>query len=260
MLKDPWFTVTEIAEDTYAISEYGHWEQVHSFLLIGQERAALIDTGMGIGSMKGIIDQLTTKPIIVVTTHVHTDHIGSHGEFDELAVHEKDVDWLENGIEGLTLARIRHDVARDITKPTPATFIPEKYTPFTGKVSLILHDGDEVDLGERRLSIIHTPGHSPGHIVILDKKERLLFTGDLLYDTTPVYAFYPSTSPQNLTASLKKISQLENITQVFGSHNTLGLPPSILKEAGEAADYLIAEELDTFGTGIHQFEHFSVQF
>ena len=46
MLKDPWFTIQKIDEKTYAISEYGHWEKVHSFLLIGSEKTALIDTGL----------------------------------------------------------------------------------------------------------------------------------------------------------------------------------------------------------------------
>lgn len=71
MLQDAWFTVQQINDDTFAISEYGHWEKVHSFLLIGEDKAALIDTGLGIDSMKRITDQLTTKPIEVITTHVH---------------------------------------------------------------------------------------------------------------------------------------------------------------------------------------------
>lgn len=65
-------------------------------MLIGEERAALIDTGLGIDNIKRITDQLTDLPIIVLTTHVHTDHIGSHQEFDTIYVHEDDADWLIN--------------------------------------------------------------------------------------------------------------------------------------------------------------------
>jgi glyoxylase-like metal-dependent hydrolase (beta-lactamase superfamily II) len=68
---DPWFTVQGLDSKTFAISEYGHWEKVHSFLLLGETRAALIDTGLGIDSIKRITDQLTDLPIIVLTTHVH---------------------------------------------------------------------------------------------------------------------------------------------------------------------------------------------
>ncbi|MCY9414827.1 MBL fold metallo-hydrolase, partial [Bacillus haynesii] len=88
MADDQWFTVTKLDECTYAISEYGHWENVHSYLLIGVKEAVLIDTGLGIGSMKTVTDGLTDLPVSVITTHVHWDHIGSHGEYQRIYVHE----------------------------------------------------------------------------------------------------------------------------------------------------------------------------
>ncbi|GAB3056697.1 hypothetical protein JCM19029_12160 [Salinicoccus sesuvii] len=63
------------------ISRYGHWEKVHSFLLVGKKKAVLIDTGLGIDNIKRITDQLTILPIDVITTHVHVDHIGNHKKF-----------------------------------------------------------------------------------------------------------------------------------------------------------------------------------
>ncbi len=115
ILDDLWFTVKQIAQNTYAISEYGHWEKVHSFLLVGDTTALLIDTGLGIDNLKRITDQLTTLPITVVTTHVHWDHIGSHSHYEEIYVHALEADWLINGIKGLPITQIRHDIARDIT-------------------------------------------------------------------------------------------------------------------------------------------------
>lgn len=99
ILHDPWFTVKQIAQNTYAISEYGHWEKVHSLLLVGDTTALLIDTGLGIDNLKRITDQLTTLPITVVTTHVHWDHIGSHSQYEEIYVHALEADWLINGIK-----------------------------------------------------------------------------------------------------------------------------------------------------------------
>ncbi len=132
ILHDPWFTVKQIAQNTYAISEYGDWEKVHSFLLIGDTTALLIDTGLGIDNLKRITDQLTNLPITVVTTHVHWDHIGSHAQYEEIYVHALEEDWLINGIKGLPITQIRHDIARDITLPTPKTFQPEAFKPFQG--------------------------------------------------------------------------------------------------------------------------------
>jgi glyoxylase-like metal-dependent hydrolase (beta-lactamase superfamily II) len=260
MLKDRWFTVQEIDSTTYAISEYGHWEKVHSFLLLGKERAALIDTGLGIDNIKRITDQLTDLPIAVVTTHVHTDHIGSHGQFGTIYVHKGDEDWLLHGIKGLSLAQIRKDMSRDITLSIPETFDVNTYMPFQGEATGLLEEGDVLDIGGRKLTIYHTPGHSPGHISILDNINGYLFTGDLLYDVTPIYAFYPSTSPIDLVNSLEKISGIPNVKKVFGSHNTLGLDPSILLEVKNAVRYLRERELVAHGTGIHRFNGFSVQF
>jgi glyoxylase-like metal-dependent hydrolase (beta-lactamase superfamily II) len=259
-ITDSWFTVTQIDEGTFAISEYGHWEKVHSFLVIGDERAVLIDTGLGIDNIKRITDQLTTLPIIVITTHVHWDHIGSHGEFDTIYVHEEEEDWLINGIKKLPLEQIRSDVSRDITKPTPETFDPETYQPFQGNPTGVLADNEEIELGNRTLTIHHTPGHSPGHIAIYDHRKGYLFTGDLLYDETPIYAFFPTTNPVDLVNSLEKIANLTQVTKIYGAHHTIGLDPHILIEVKHAVKELRDQELVKFGTGIHRFEGFSLQF
>ncbi|OWT48607.1 MBL fold metallo-hydrolase [Bacillus sp. K2I17] len=259
-IKDSWFTVNQIDNTTFAISEYGHWEQVHSYLLIGEEKAALIDTGLGIDNIKRITDQLTNLPIIVLTTHVHWDHIGSHGEFKNIYVHKDEEDWLVNGIKKLSIEQIRKDVSRDITIPTPKTFNPDTYKPFQGNPTGLLNDGDEIEIGNRKLTIYHTPGHSPGHISILDNSKGYLFTGDLLYDETPVYAFFPTTNPVDLTQSLKKISKIPNVTKIYGGHNTIGLDASLLKEVGNAVEELKEKDQVRFGTGIHKFKGFSLQF
>ncbi|GAA0454399.1 MBL fold metallo-hydrolase [Alkalibacillus silvisoli] len=259
-LTDPWFTVQTIHKKTYAISEYGHWEKVHSFLLLGDNEAVLIDTGLGIDDLKRVTNQLTDLPIKVVTTHVHWDHIGSHGSYQDLLVHELEEDWLVNGIKGLPIEQIRYDIARDLTKEPPSSFDPSTYKPFQGKPSQLLHDGDVIDLGGRSLTIYHTPGHSPGHICISDQLTGFLFTGDLLYQGAPVYAFFKTTNPSDLVNSLEKIANIPNVTQVFGSHNQLGMNANILKEVSEASSYLKINELDRHGTGLHQFTNFSVKF
>lgn len=259
-MNDSWFTVTQIDDKTFAISEYGHWEKVHSYLLIGEEKATLIDTGLGIDNIKRITDQLTDLPIIVLTTHVHWDHIGSHSEFEEIYVHRDEKDWLINGIKGLSIEQIRKDVSRDITIPTPKSFNPETYMPFKGVPTGLLNDGDQIEIGNRILQILHTPGHSPGHISIFDDRTGYLFTGDLLYDETPVYAFFPTTDPIKLVESLKKIANLPNVTKIYGGHNTLGLASILLEEVKIAAEELEKKGLVRFGTGVHKFKGFSVQF
>lgn len=260
MIEHEWFSVRLLAEQTYAISEWGHWEKVHSFLLIGQDKAALIDTGLGISNIKEVTDQLTDLPICVLTSHVHTDHIGSHAAFDNIYVHEADEAWLKNGIKGRSLEQIRFDLTRDLTSDLPAYFDLEGFVPFMGEASGLLRDGQLLDLGQRLVEIIHTPGHSPGHVAFLDHQTQFLFTGDVLYTQKPVYAFYPSTSPEDLVTSWEKLSRLPKIAKVFGSHNQLGIEPSILDVAGRAAAFLRQHELVHWGSGLHEFGQLSVKF
>jgi glyoxylase-like metal-dependent hydrolase (beta-lactamase superfamily II) len=261
MSNSDWFTVEKIDAHTYAISEYGHWERVHSYLLIGREQAALIDTGIGIGDLHHVVEQLTELPVIVLTTHVHWDHIGGHGSFKKHFVHKKEKSWLENGIPGLSIQQIRSGVFKDITKPIPPSVHPETYYPFKGKPSGLFQDNDIFELGERKIKIIDTPGHSPGHVCFYDESTGYLFSGDLIYTETPIYAFYPSTNPADLVKSFKKVARLEKeVSKVFGGHNELGLDSSILYEAGEDAEYLINHDLVRFGAGTHHFKRLSVQF
>ena len=79
-----WFSVEKIDSDTFAISEYKHWEDTHCYLLCGTEKAVFIDTGLGVGNIREIVDSLTSLPVTVMTTHVHWDHIGGHRYFEKI--------------------------------------------------------------------------------------------------------------------------------------------------------------------------------
>lgn len=174
-------------------------------------------------------------------------------------MHAADLHWLTHGIQGLPIARIRHDVGRDITPPIPKTFDPTTYRPFQGTPTVVLQGGEVINLGGRTLRILHTPGHSPGHISIHDATEGYLFTGDLLYAGT-IYAFYPSTSPEDLVASLNIIAQLPHVTRVYGAHHRLGLEAGVLEEVRSAVAFLRAHHLIAHGTGLHRFPTFAIQF
>lgn len=258
-IDDPWFTVEPIDENTFAISEYGHWEEVRSFLLIGTDQALLIDTGLGIGDIKKITDSLTSKPITVATTHVHWDHIGGHGRYERIFVHELEKDWLESGIKGMPIEVIRRDVGRNISRPVPDGFNPASYEPYRGQAAGLLQDNDNFDLGGRLIRVLHTPGHSPGHISLLDLTNGYLFPGDLLYEGT-IFAFYPTTDPKLLMQSLDKISLLPDVARIFASHHRLELAPAILAEVKQAVRYVNEHGLACHGSGTHEFSGFSLKF
>jgi glyoxylase-like metal-dependent hydrolase (beta-lactamase superfamily II) len=81
----PWFEVYELPSEVYALYEPGQFEEVISYLVQGEERAALVDTGNGISDIKGLVEELTDLPVMVVNTHAHGDHIGMNHVFEEVA-------------------------------------------------------------------------------------------------------------------------------------------------------------------------------
>lgn len=257
---DSWFTVEQIDEFTFAISEYGHWEKTHAYLLIGNKYAGLIDTGLGIGNIRKVVDQLTNLPVKVITTHVHWDHIGGHQYFNEIYVHKNEVDWLINGIKELPpIVQVRANVIRDLTIPIPTDFDISVYKPYQGTPTGILLDNDIIDLGNRFLKVIHTPGHSPGHICIYEKGRGYLYSGDLLYKGT-LYANFPTTDPAKFAESIEKINRIKHIIKILPSHNEAPIGGNFITAVSKAFSQLKKQGLVRHGTGLCNFGQFSICF
>lgn len=244
-----WFTVEKIDAQTFAISEYRHWEETHCYLLCGQDKSALIDTGLGVSNIKCVVDRLTTLPVTVLTTHVHWDHIGGHGLFDRIAVHEAEKDWIDGGFP-LPL----NEVKEQLTKPPctlPEEFDLDLYRIFQGKPQILFHDGDCFDLGGRTIRVLHTPGHSPGHCCFYEQERRYLYSGDLVYKGC-LDAFYPSTDPLLFYQSVKRLMELE-VSRVFPGHHKLAIPVSLIGEINEDFSQLERNGQLKQGNGLYNF-------
>lgn len=252
---DDWFTIEKIDPDTYAVSEYRHWEQTHSYLVLGREKAALIDTGLGIGNIGAVVKGLTDLPVQVITTHVHWDHIGGHKYFEHFGVHEAEKDWI-CGKFPLPLRVVKANLLK---KPCrfPEDFDSGQYKIFQGRPNLLLHDGDTLDLGGRILAVLHTPGHSPGHICLYEAATGFLFSGDLVYGGK-LDAFYPSTDPIAFMNSIRKISGLP-VSRILPGHYSLELPVSMIREIGAAFTGLYESGKLVRGKGIFSYDKFSIQ-
>ncbi|HEY8599072.1 MAG TPA: MBL fold metallo-hydrolase [Thermomicrobiales bacterium] len=253
-----WFTVEPIDPRTFAISEYGHWEEVHSYLVLGAERAALIDTGLGVGDLRALIDSLTDLPVTVLLTHAHWDHTGGLAGFAEIGVHPADAAWLEDGLP-LPLNAMRADFARHpFTLPPPADFDLATWRPYQARPTRLLHDGEAIDLGGRRLAVLHTPGHAPGHITLFEPTTGYVFTGDLIY-RGELHAFYPSTDPVAFADSVRRLHRLPDVTTLLPGHRALGLDRADLDRVHHAFEELRDRHLLHHGGGLHDFGSFSIR-
>lgn len=248
-----WFTIDRIDESSFIISEYRHWEETHAYLLCGKERALLIDTGLGICDISQEVRKLTSLPVAAAATHVHWDHIGGHRYYPEFYAHEAEIEWL-NGKFPLPLDVVRGMVLDRCD--APEDFRIETYELFQGRPARTLRDGDAIDLGGRRLEVLHTPGHAPGHMCFWEKETGYLFTGDLVYKDE-LFAYYPSTDPEAYAASMERVAALP-VKRVFPGHHSLDIQPEILVRIRDAFRGLKERGLLRHGGGRFAYGDFGI--
>ena len=248
-----WFTLDRIDADTHIISEYRHWEETHCYLFEGSERCLLIDTGLGICNISEVVEKLTDKPVTAVATHIHWDHIGGHEYYPDFYAHETELNWL-SGEFPLTMETIR-GMVKDRCD-LPEGYDVNTYKFFQGMPTRVLQDGDTIDLGERMITALHTPGHSPGHLCFWEPQRGYLFTGDLVYKDT-LFAYYPSTDPQAYLASLEKVAALP-VKKVFPAHHSLDIQPEILIRMREALRQLKVDGNLHHGSGTFDYGDWAI--
>jgi len=248
-----WFTIDQIDKETYIISEYRHWEETHCYLLNGSEQSLLIDTGLGICNINDQVIKLTEKPVTAIATHIHWDHIGGHKHFLDFYAHEDELNWL-NGEFPLTTEQIRSMVVDRCD--LPEGYDPGGYEFFQGSPTKELKGNEIINIGDRFIQTVHTPGHSPGHMCFWEKGRGYLFTGDLVYKDT-LFAYFPSTDPKEYLKSLESLSVLP-VKQVFPAHHTLDIHPEILVRMRDAFRQLQAEGKLHHGSGTFDYGDWSV--
>lgn len=248
-----WFTVRQIDKDTWMISEYRHPEETHCYLLNGYRYSLLIDTGLGICNIYDEVRKLTDNPVTAVATHIHWDHIGGLKYFPDFYAHREELKWL-SGEFPLSIEMIKKMAADRCD--LPENYDIDTYTVFQGMPTRVLNDGDIIDIGGRRIKVLHTPGHSPGHMCFWEKEKGYLFTGDLVYKGT-LFAYYPSTNPEDYLKSLEKISQLP-VERVFPGHHSLDVQPEILIRMRNAFRRLEEEGKLQHSSGTFDYEDWAV--
>lgn len=248
-----WFTIDSIDRDTCIISEYRHWEETHCYLLNGTDRSLLIDTGLGICNIHDEVIKLTRRPVAAVATHIHWDHVGGHKYFPEFYAHREELDWL-SGKFPLSRETIQSMVIDRCD--LPEGFDVSSYTMFQGTPARVLQDSDVIDLGGRTVQVLHTPGHSPGHMCFWEEERGYLFTGDLVYRDT-LFAYYPSTDPEAYLVSLEKIAALP-VKRVFPAHHSLEIGPEIIVRMRDAFRDLKVRGLLRHGSGTFDYGDWAV--
>jgi glyoxylase-like metal-dependent hydrolase (beta-lactamase superfamily II)/membrane-bound inhibitor of C-type lysozyme len=256
-----WFEVYRIADGIFAIYEPGQFEEVISFLITGDEKALLFDTGLGIGDMKRVVEQLTDLEIVVLNSHTHYDHIGGNYQFE--TIWGRDTEYTQRRAAGSPPKAVAEFLKEGwIWKPLPEGFVAKDFRsrPFT--ISRFVDEGDVIDLGGRKLEIVSTPGHAPDAICLLDRENRLLLTGDSFY-LAPLYTHLEGSDFLDYARTAARLAGLaDDIDAALTSHNVPVVEPHYMTalgdafaaiENGTANDYVMAD-----GFREYHFDGFSI--
>lgn len=209
------FTLQQVSKDVWAIDEFGIDIM---YLVIGTERALLIDTGIGLGNIRAVVETMTSLPYDVVNTHHHYDHAGGNGHFEKVYAHKKAIPVIqeqnnpETRLEFFRSQEARteynHEASLSFDVALPGTFEMEG-----------IEEGFTFQLGNRELEVLDTPGHTKDGICLLDRTYRLLFSGDTVV-STPTLMFHSfSDTMSHYLASLKKLYRLKDSYElIFPGH------------------------------------------
>jgi len=226
---------------------------------------------MGIKDISQVVKTLTDKEIVVVNSHTHFDHVGGNHRFDKIFVFDdgRSVNLL---LHGQPNEALRHDMgAKSFYDGYPEDFDPDSYVilPVQEEHINLVKYGDVFDLGDRKLEVLYTPGHSTDAIMLLDRKNRMLFTGDTLYPDWLFAFFDDEWGESNLDiyqATMKEVAKLEpDLDYLLTCHMKSLVSPSVLPKVVEAFKKIkrgeavyTKSELYGYKVRIHEFEGFSI--
>ncbi len=185
-IKKPWFHSERINDDLYCISEpHFNWkERANIWLVKGRDADLLIDTGLGVSSLKLYLADLLDKPLKVVASHVHYDHSGSCHEFDDVYIHQNEHQALCDGDPDLILSHPRLEFVNDddFESIPYEGFSACDYAVKACPQAQAIHHGDVIDLGNKAFEVMHLPGHSSGSVGLFNPRSGQFFSGDVVYD------------------------------------------------------------------------------
>jgi glyoxylase-like metal-dependent hydrolase (beta-lactamase superfamily II) len=200
------------------------------YLIEGDTRALLIDTGIGFGNVAEQVRSLTSKPLSVINTHGQFDHVGGHSHFGEVYLHKADLETLEYSLGAEYLPRRLPEYLKELKAEIPLKEIEKVINnherhwlhPFVGR--------QDFNLGGWRLETIEVPGHSPGSVCLWENRRGYLFSGDMLCSRGIILHARTSCGVDTFLNSMRILKCLGNIRVVFPGHHAVPLEASYLDD------------------------------
>ena len=204
------YQIIQINRNTWRIEDNG----VRFFLLTGEKRALLVDSGRDVRNAREIAESLTDLPLSLVNTHADGDHVACNGQFDSFYMHPAEEPNYRRGNR-------------------PGTILP-------------IQEGDVLDLGGRALEIIHLPGHTPGSIALLDTANRVLISGDPIQDGR-IFMFGSYRNMENYIRSLEHLQNWAGrFDEIWPSHASIPVSPDLIGKLHDGAQDVLAGKVSGY--------------
>jgi glyoxylase-like metal-dependent hydrolase (beta-lactamase superfamily II) len=249
-IADKWFEFQRVDDDITLI-----WEpnvvpliRCNIWHLRGRDRDLLIDTGLGMASLKAAARHLFEKKLTAIATHAHYDHVGGFHEFEDRVIHGAEARKVAAGNaaslygagkEDALLESIRaagYDVPPELFTAVPSEgYDPRSYAVLPAPPTRVVGEGDVIDIGDRQFEVLHLPGHSPGSIGLWEAETGTLFSGDAIYDG-PLLDELPGSDIPTYVATMKRLRQLP-VSVVHAGHD----PSFGRARLGELCDAYLAK-------------------
>ncbi len=210
---DDWFAVEQLDEQTIAIGEPRYWQFPVCYLIEGEDRAVLFESGSGRRDIRPVVEALTNLPVTVTFSHPHFDHVGNHSRFERVAMFDHPA-LRQRVVDG----HFTPSLGQHLKLGRPRFDVDEWWAA-----------GGTVDLGERELEVLHVPGHTPESMALLDRERGQLFLGDFLYN----YELYVEDLAQYLNSSESLLSETRGSETLFGAHGVPRMPYARLEQLNE---------------------------
>ena len=216
--------IIQINENSWRVEDHG----VRFFLLTGEKRALLIDSGMQVQNAGEIAGGITSLPVSLLNTHADRDHVGSNDQFEEFYMH-------------------------------PAEEPNYRRTGKGGRI-IPVREGDEIDLGGRVLKVIELPGHTAGSIALLDVGNRVLISGDPIQERGRIFMFGEHRNLRGYVQSLKRLQGFQDqFDEIWPSHADIPISPDCIGKLCDGAQSVLEGRLqgktaEVFGHKIVEYD------
>ena len=233
------YTVTRINDHTWQIAEVYHLPAaLPMYLTVGSERAALVDTGMGLGCLRKTVEEITPLPVAVCNTHAHIDHAAGNNEFDTVYMHPAEEAGaragfpVERRMEFIELKCMYDPAAEELLR-----YAREHITEYEPEYQInFIEDGDRIDLGGVTLEVIHVPGHTKGSIVYVNRADKSAFCGDAVNPRSSIGMFPGSPTVKDYQEALTRfLSLTEDIEHFYVGHRLYAFTREDVKDVLQCA-------------------------